>query len=281
MEMYDGLTITGVGGETMITLIHLETRLRAFAEQFGKLAVRYDQTLKHSEELETVINEYSRFVTAPDHKIAWDMLKQVELEELEPLIHQLRHQSARCVAIMEKYRALKLQDGEVQIADYFKNIEECIDKEFGRCQVTSQSKVLLVGSGSFPMTPLLIAKRTGAEVVGIDIDAEAITLGRKVVETLGAGLNIRLEQLLLEDLAYTKQATHIIFSSTVANKYDLLDQLHALTNEQVVVAMWYGDQLKSLFNYPMKETDRRKWKLVDNILRPDDVFDIALYQKVL
>ncbi|WP_342552629.1 methyltransferase domain-containing protein [Paenibacillus sp. FSL R7-0652] len=264
----------------MITLIHLETRLRVFAEQFGKLAVRYDKTLEHSAELEAVINEYSRFVTDPDHKIAWGMLGQAELEELDPLVQALRDQSAQCVAIMEKYRALKLQHGEVQIADYFKNIEECIDKEFGSFQVTPQSKVLLVGSGSFPMTPLLIAKRTGAEVVGIDIDAEAITLGRKVVETLGAGLNIRLEQQLLEDLAYTRQATHIIFSSTVANKYDLLDQLYALTNEQVVAAMRYGNELKSLFNYPMKETDGSKWRLADNILRPHDVFDIALYQKV-
>ena len=43
--------------------------------------------------------------------------------------------------------------------------------------------------------------------------------------------------------------------------------------------MRYGDQLKSLFNYPMRATDSTKWKLVDQILRPDDVFDIALYQK--
>jgi hypothetical protein len=130
------------------------------------------------------------------------------------------------------------------------------------------------------MTPLLIARRTGAQVIGIDIDAEAITLGRKVVQTLGSELNIRLELSLLEDLAYTREATHIIFSSTVANKYELLDQLHALTNAQVVVAMRYGNQLKSLFNYPMRETDDRKWRLADNILRPHDVFDIALYQKV-
>ncbi len=180
---------------------------------------------------------------------------------------------------MEKYRALKLQNGDVEIADYFKNIEECIEKEFGRFHVTADSKVLLVGSGSFPMTPLLIAKKTGAEVVGIDIDEEAILLGRNVVEKLGAGLKIRLEQTFAEDLPYTQDATHIIFSSTVSNKYDLLDQLHTLTNEHVVVAMRYGNELKSLFNYPMRETNSSKWKMVDNILRPHDVFDIALYQK--
>ncbi|KAG2968304.1 hypothetical protein PC120_g26838 [Phytophthora cactorum] len=180
---------------------------------------------------------------------------------------------------MEKYRALKLQDGDVEIADYFRNIEECIEKEFGSSYVTSDSRVLLIGSGAFPMTPLFIAKRTGAKVVGIDIDDEAITLGKQVVEKLGAGLNIHLQQTVVQDLSFTKEATHIIFSSTVANKYDLLDQLHALTSEHVVVAMRYGNQLKSLFNYPMRETDSSKWNMIDNILRPDDVFDIALYQK--
>ncbi|WFR64765.1 SAM-dependent methyltransferase [Paenibacillus amylolyticus] len=263
----------------MITLVHFQTCLSEFGEKFDQLASRYDHTIQHSAELEAAINDYSRFVTDQENKAAWEQLEPSELEELDSLIWQLRNKSAQCVAIMEKYRALKLENGDVHIADYFKNIEECIDKEFGSFHVTSDSSVLLVGSGSFPMTPLLIAKRTGAEVVGIDIDEESITLGQKVVETLGAGLKIRLESTLLENLEYTQEATHIIFSSTVAPKYELLDQLHALTNAQVVVAMRYGDQLKSLFNYPMEETDRSKWKLVDQILRPDDVFDIALYQK--
>jgi SAM-dependent methyltransferase len=180
---------------------------------------------------------------------------------------------------MEKYRALKLLNGTTERTDYFKNIESCIEKEFGQFQITSESKVLLVGSGSFPMTPLLIAKRTGAEVVGIDIDDEAIQLGRNVVERLGNGLNIRLEKRVVEDLDFTKDVTHIIFSSTVEKKYDILDQLHTLTDENVVVAMRYGDQLKSLFNYPMRQVDGQKWKMVERILRPDHVFDIALYKK--
>ncbi|WP_145408653.1 class I SAM-dependent methyltransferase [Paenibacillus xylanexedens] len=263
----------------MVTLVHFQTCLREYAMKFNELGSKYDHTLHHSSELEALIDHYSRFVTDPENKAAWEQLAEQELDSLHPLVEELRQQSAYCVAIMEKYRALRLQRGDVQIADYFKNIEECIDKEFGSFHVTSQSKVLLVGSGSFPMTPLYIAKRTGAEVVGIDTDEEAITLGQKVVEILGAGLNIRLERILLEQLDYTREATHIIFSSTVANKYDLLDPLHDLTNDHVVVAMRYGDQLKSLFNYPMRETDSQKWKLADTVLRPDDVFDIALYQK--
>ncbi|NRR23382.1 class I SAM-dependent methyltransferase [Brevibacillus sp. MS2.2] len=257
----------------------LQQHLTAFLERFTHLADRYDGTIHQSSELEKIIDEYSSFITDERNKEAWEQLEQSIVSHLDQLVEDVRKSSAICVAIMEKYRALKLLDGIADKTDYFQNIESCIEEEFGSFQVTADSKVLMVGSGSFPMTPLLIAKRTGAEVVGIDIDEEAIKLGRSVVERLGSGLPIRLEQEFVERLDVTKDATHIIFSSTVANKYDLLEQLHPLTNEQVIVAIRYGNQMKSLFNYPMREVDERKWTLIETILRPDHVFDIALYKK--
>ncbi|MDO3676824.1 class I SAM-dependent methyltransferase [Paenibacillus ehimensis] len=259
---------------------NLQLYLAEYLEKFTELAGNYDRTVHYSPELERLINDYSNFITNERNKEAWEQLEQQESGEFNQLVEALRKKSALCVAIMEKYRALKLLGGHTGITDYFKNIESCIEQEFGSFQVTSESKVLLVGSGSFPMTPLFIAKRTGAEVVGIDIDEEAIELGTRVVGKLGEGLKIRLENAFVENLDFTQEATHIIFSSTVEHKYDLLDQLHPLTNEHVVVAMRYGDRLKSLFNYPRREVDGRKWKAVETILRPDHVFDIALYAKV-
>ncbi|MED1783756.1 SAM-dependent methyltransferase [Brevibacillus fortis] len=257
----------------------LQQHLTAFLERFNHLADRYDGTIQHSSKLEKIIDEYSTFITDERNSDAWEKLEQLKVSKLYQLVEDVRKSSAICVAIMEKYRALKLLDGIADKTDYFQNIESCIEEEFGSFQVTVDSKVLMVGSGSFPMTPLLIAKRTGAEVVGIDIDGEAIELGRSVVERLGSGLPIRLEKEFVERLDVTKDATHIIFSSTVANKYDLLEQLHPLTNDQVIVAMRYGNNMKSLFNYPMREVDVRKWRLIETILRPNHVFDIALYQK--
>ncbi|MFJ7472079.1 class I SAM-dependent methyltransferase [Peribacillus frigoritolerans] len=263
----------------MNALITFQEYLSEFSEKFDGLAGSYDHTINNCSELESLIDHYSKFITNETNKEAWKQLEIQESGDLNQFVVNLRRKSALCVAIMEKYRAIKLLDGNSEKADYLKNIESCIEKEFGSFQITSESKVLLVGSGSFPMTPLLIAKRTGAEVVGIDIDDEAIQLGRNVVEKLGNGLNIRLEKILVGNLDFTKNVTHIIFSSTVENKYDILDQLHTLTNENVVVAMRYGNQLKSLFNFPSKEVDGQKWKMVEEILRPDHVFDIALYKK--
>ncbi|HEK9099921.1 methyltransferase domain-containing protein [Bacillus pfraonensis] len=254
--------------------------LSKYLEKFNALIGRYDHTINDCLELETLIDEYSHFIINTRNKEMWEKLQQQGYCDLNQLAVSLREKSALCVAIMEKYRALKLLSGVAEITDYFKNIESCIEKEFGSFQITSDSKVLLVGAGSFPMTPILIAKRTGAEVIGIDIDDEAIKLGLNVVERIGAGLNIRLERVPVENLDFTRDATHIIFSSTVKDKYDILEQLHTLTNDNVVVAMRYGNQLKSLFNYPSREVDKQKWNKVDDILRPDNVFDIELYQKV-
>lgn len=264
----------------MSTLKTFHKDLHNFLDKFDSLARRYNHTSDNCSALEKIIDDYSKFITSESNKKTWEQLSIHDFIDFNQLTADLREKSAHCVAIMEKYRALKLLDGKEGISDYFKNIESCIDKEFGSFQVNTESKVLLIGSGSFPMTLLLIAKQTGAEVVGIDIDDEAIKLGLKVVEKLGSGLNIKLQQAFVDDLSFVKEATHIIFSSTVEIKYEILDRLYELTNENVVVVMRYGDQVKSLFNYPMEKVNEHKWKIVENIVRPDHVFDIALYKKV-
>lgn len=257
----------------------LKQQLTTFRDRFVHAASRYDATFSHSPELERTLDDYSAFITDERYQRMWLSLQPQTLAALRPITDELRQSSALCVAIMEKYRALKLlNEGDIR-NDYFYHIEASIEKEFGSFRVTGDSKVLLVGSGSFPMTPLLIAKRTGAEVIGIDIDGEAVELGRKVVEKLGRGLNIRLEYKPLERLASIGEATHIIFSSTVSVKYDLLDWLHAAARPDVVAAIRYGDGLKSLFNYPSQEVDRSKWRLAESATLPGHVFDVALYRK--
>ncbi|MFM9277496.1 methyltransferase domain-containing protein [Paenibacillus jiagnxiensis] len=253
--------------------------MKGYLDKFKTLAASYDGTVHHSSELAFTVDAYAAFITDKKNQPAWEQLEKQSADDISQLVAKLRKTSAQCVAIMEKYRAMMLLNGNAGRTDYFKNIEDCIEQEFGSFQVTPDSKVFMVGSGSFPMTPLLIAKRTNAEVVGIDIDEEAVELGRRVTEKLGSGLRIRLDKGSAEQFEI-RNVTHIIFSSTVADKYELLDRLHPLTHENVVVAMRYGDSLKSLFNYPMQAVDERKWRLADTILRPDHVFDIALYKKV-
>ncbi|SFD80407.1 hypothetical protein SAMN05216378_1497 [Paenibacillus catalpae] len=265
----------------MQTATRLQQCLVDFHRRFLALASPKEGSSPNSLELERTINDYSAFIIDESNQIEWEQLERQATSKFITFMDELRKTSALCVAMMEKYRAQRLLNGEADRTDYFRNIESSIREEFGGFGVHSQSTVLLVGSGSFPMTPLYIAKQTGAEVIGIDIDEEAIALGRKVIDRLGANLRIQLENKFLDQIENIREVTHIIFSSTVAIKYDLLDQLHPLTNEHVVVAMRYGDQLKSLFNYPKQNADPRKWELTDTIIHPQHVFDVALYKKNL
>lgn len=229
-------------------------------------------------ELCELIDNYSSFITNRNNEKHWNQLKQSI--EIIALIENLRNNSAVCIQIIEKYRALVLAYEKKGMSDYFRNIGDCIEKEFGDFQINSQSKVLMVGSGAFPLTLLMVAERTGAEVFGIDIDDEAIQLGRHVVNKLGSHLSIQIDQKSVGELEIIRQISHIIFSSTVSNKYDILDQLYGLTNQDVLIAMRYGNGVKSLFNYPMQKVDETKWHIVEEIIHPQSVFDVILYQKV-
>ncbi|MFJ7406774.1 MULTISPECIES: methyltransferase domain-containing protein [unclassified Lysinibacillus] len=254
-------------------------KLHYFDKKFKLIINQNNNHLKvEYVELCELIDNYSSFITNRDNEKHWNYIKQSI--EIIALIENLRNNSSVCIQIVEKYRALVLGLENEKITDYFRNIEDCIEKEFGDFQINSQSKVLMVGCGAFPLTLLMVAERTGAEVFGIDIDDEAIHLGRYVVNRLGRHLSIQIEKKTVGDLTVMKQISHIIFSSTVSNKYAILDQLYDLTNKDVLIAMRYGNGLKSLFNYPKQKVDETKWQIVEEIIHPHNVFDVILYQKV-
>ena len=257
--------------EFLKKLHYFEKRFQLFIDQNN------DHLLVEYSELCGVIDNYSSFIINLDNKKLWDNLDLTS--EIASLVESLRHNASVCVQIMEKYRTQLLTREKEESTDYFRNIEDCIEKEFGDFQITSQSKVLLVGSGPFPITLLRIAERTGADVFGIDIEEEAIQLGKHVVNILGSHLSIEIEKKTVGELTVIKQISHIIFSSTVSSKYDILDQLYDVTNKDVLIAMRYGNGLKSLFNYPMQRVDESKWHIIDEVMHPQRVYDVILYQK--
>jgi histidine 2-aminobutanoyltransferase len=253
--------------------------LGEYRQRFTAAADAYDGSTERATNLEEVMADYSTYVTDERNVAPFAEIGQARTAAAAGLVTDLRVQSARCAGVMEKYRALRLLNGHAGSVGYFANVESCIEEEFGAVRPTRDSRLLLIGSGSFPMTLLNVAERTGASTVGVDIDSEAVGLGRRVVQLLGGDLGIALENAPAEDLPFTRNATHIVISSTVEAKYQILHRLHSVTRDDVVVAMRFGDGLKSLFNYPMQEVDRDRWRLIETIRRPGQVFDIALYAK--
>ncbi len=57
---------------------------------------------------------------------------------------------------------------------YLKLYQEIVAKEVAMAQITSQDRVLVIGSGSLPATPVLIARSTHAQTTTIDKDSHAV-----------------------------------------------------------------------------------------------------------
>ncbi|UXU54872.1 staphylopine biosynthesis enzyme CntL [Staphylococcus agnetis] len=266
----------------MIQNIQLETEMelelatfyRNFVAHYQKVALNFESI----SELEREIDVFSQYILNEQNALRFDDWRATHLGTPN-IVPALADITAKCVKLMEVLRAERHISGEATETAYFQNIEHCIQEEFGQFEIQDHDTVLLVGSGAFPMTPIQIAKQTGAKVIGIDIDAEAINYGRQIVADLAPDAAIELHQTTVDQLPNIHEVTHVIFSSTVPIKYDILAQLHALTRPNTIVAMRYGNDLKAIFNYPKRETDAQQWVCVDEVIQPNQIFDIALYQK--
>lgn len=254
-------------------------QLDVFIQKFSKLNRDFQNGICVPDEAEKVLGDYTAFILEPENKRIWDQYVQADIPEIQGRVVNAQRESAHCVWAMEKYRAMALISTGDGPAEYFKNIEGCIEDEFGHFQANENSKILMIGVGAFPMTPLLIARNTGAKVVGIDIDEDAVAYAKKVIEILGQGLDIEVCSDHYSELNFTKEATHIIFASTIAEKYDILKDLYALTNQDTVVIMRYGNGFKSLFNYPLVDMTEELWRKVEIVYCEGNVFDVALYKK--
>jgi hypothetical protein len=257
--------------------ISMLEKLNYFLLQFKQLNSTTIKTDDYFSKLERIICEFSSFILCKENVEKWRSIIYDEI--IDKLVLELRDQSAFAVWAIEKYRASELLKNNKNVDDYFNNIEMCIENEFESCRINSNSKVMLIGSGAFPMTLLLITKKTKADVIGLDIDSEAVHLAKKILAVLDNSGCIKVTSLPVEQLEFTKTATHIIFASTVKEKFAILNQLHSITNNDVIVAMRYGNDFKSLFNYPLEKIDKSLWTLEKNIIQPNSIFDIAIYLK--
>lgn len=263
----------------MNSKIEIDHLLQQYLNQFEKLYQDVIQNPNDINKLETLVDSYSQFIldsTQQEQFVAWQ-----DEERKHQLTQQLQDITAQCVKQVEMIRARRLLDGKTSTSGYFDNIEHCIDEEFGQWRIYKDDKLLLVGSGAYPMTLIQVAKETGASVIGIDVDSEAMYLGQRVVNVLAPNENIEISNKTVDQIPDINEVTHIIFSSTIPVKYDILDQLFELTNDNVVVAMRYGDDLKSIFNYPSQPTLTHHWQCVYRLVQENQIFDIALYQKPL
>lgn len=197
------------------------------------------------------------------------------LHEIQELSEKLRETSVSALCDMEKYQSVRV--GQQSLGNYLSALSESVREEYRRLHVHEHSKVLFIGSGALPTSALTMAQDTGADVICLDFDQEAITLSKKVACI--TGLESRLTFLHGEIHQYPdlNDVTHVFVASLVRNKMEVIEDLRNKVKEGAKVVVRFGNGLKSVFNYPLEERYMEGWSQTRHqALHTDSIYDTLL-----
>jgi precorrin-6B methylase 2 len=82
---------------------------------------------------------------------------------------------------------------------YLSIYEEIVSNEIDLAQITHKDKILVIGGGTLPITPVLYARHTNALIVSIDKDPQAIKYSQKYIKNQGLQPNISIESAYGEE----------------------------------------------------------------------------------
>lgn len=199
-------------------------------------------------------------------------------QEIKEYSDRLREASVKALCDIEKHQSICTYNNKLDISDYINMLSNSVKRELEQFCINNHSRVLFIGSGAFPTSALTIAKETGAEVMGLDIDTEAVELAQKVTAVSGLGSTVTFSSESLDELAFVKEATHIIIASLVKNKLELLDNLKESINTNTKIILRYGNGLKSIFNYPLESDLSTEW-VQNKISQSKTIYDTIVLEK--
>ncbi|WP_338777743.1 class I SAM-dependent methyltransferase [Metabacillus sp. FJAT-52054] len=223
--------------------------------------------------LKKKLDELPAFIQNGKYEKQWEACKKDE--EVIKYTNRLRKASVQAVCDIEKYHSSHA--GVSNISSYISQLSGSVMKEMTAFGINRDSKVLIIGSGAFPVTTLTIAKETGSEVVGVDIDQEAVRMAREIALTAGVQAEFTSEKLAL--LPFLKKATHIVIASLVEDKKGVLKDLYQHAKSNVKILLRYGNGLKSVFNYPYMPSGSKEW--IQTLINEDEpgFYDTILIEK--
>ncbi|MQR97084.1 class I SAM-dependent methyltransferase [Fictibacillus phosphorivorans] len=227
--------------------------------------------------LKVKLDSLHHFMTDPINLHRWQ--EWGEDKDIMSLSEKLREASVQALCDMEKYQSVRTCNHQLNASEYITTLSQTVKHELDELHINENSKVLFIGSGAFPISALTIASEKNAEVHCIDIDEEAVEMGRKVSLITGLQENVRFSKSVLNDVPFAKNTTHVLIASLVRNKWEVLDDLKDLLQPHTKVILIYGNGLKSIFNYPLEMNLTKDWKL-QSVKRTGGIYDTMVLAKV-
>lgn len=191
----------------------------------------------------------------------------------------LRETSVRALCDMEKYQSNCVCNNELDVSQYISALSHTVKQELAFFGFTPASKVLFIGSGALPVSALTIAKELGAQVLCVDIDQEAVALGKQVAKVSGLDAIVAFSGQSLKEIPFVKEATHIVIASLVKNKLDVINEVKEAMNDCAKIILRFGNGLKSIFNYPMEPNVPGDW-MQTIISQNRSIYDTMILEKV-
>lgn len=226
--------------------------------------------------LQEMLDKLCLFITNGNNAAVWE--KWESRRELIRAAADLRESSSAALSLLEYAKAEGILNNETDFSEYEGLLSASVREEVRLLSIDERAKVVFIGSGPLPLSPLTIAKVSGAEVLAVDRDPLAVRLGREVADKSGLSGRILFAGTVAEE-PFLRTATHILIASMVKEKRGLLAQCAKYANEDVKYAVRYGNGLKSVFNYPLDDRllQARPFETVvfDG---PTRLYDIALLQ---
>nr|WP_240343935.1 nicotianamine synthase family protein [Paenibacillus sp. SYP-B3998] len=223
------------------------------------------------------LDDLCRFMTSEENERQWDRWEHPG-EDIRLHSGQLREASTEALCELEKYQSIQMLENKMNISEYMAKLSNAIQEELQHFRIDPTSKVLFIGSGAFPLSALTIAKDTGAAVLCVDMDAEAVHLGKRVTELIGLHNRVQFSGKSVNELSFVNEATHIMIASLVRNKIEIVENLKQSMPMYTRIILRYGNGLKSVFNYPLEKDLSQDWQLTP-IVRRKSIYDTLIIEQ--
>ena len=208
-----------------------------------------------------VLSELVSVVSKPlDQHLAAEILN---LDEIRSIRCSMLAKLAIAETLMEEHFAQSYV-GKVRTLEdfhsflYWENYKELIKTELKELQKVKGEirSFAFVGTGPLPLSPLLLQQELGANMTCLDIDEQAYSLGRRIIQQLDDGKatsNYVLKDGALHDYG---ECDLVWIASLVPNKAEILERIFQ-TQPEAIVAIRSVDGIHQLLYEPVDATKFR------------------------
>lgn len=187
------------------------------------------------------------FILDSSNNLKWK--KYLSEETYDSLVRELRNATSNALGWVEKFQAHSILSGSVDSFKYSDELNLAVQNEILEFEINTKSRILFIGSGAMPITAFTIKNEVDCEVTCLDIDKEALDLSERLSDKYGIkNIFFSSQDVSKFDL---NNFTHIIIASLVEEKLDIAKFLLENINGDTKVILRYGNELKSIFNYPL------------------------------